>query len=157
MNEDRYNKMHWRIHLEPCNSQLATRNSQLATRTSHLATRYLHVQQALHVAEQFQSLAPMQAVTPLASSGPGPVKQSWVVRELEPNVCLAQTVPGWTWWRAVVPDVRLRKREIYLRQSIKILDKDIYICDDMEHGGRELGEIDQMLRPGKYEYVDFTS
>jgi hypothetical protein len=64
--------------------------------TSHLSL-YLHLQQALHVAEQLQPLAPVQTVAPPALSGPGPVKHPRVVRELEPNVCLAQTVPGRTW------------------------------------------------------------
>jgi hypothetical protein len=58
-----------------------------------LSSLHLHVQQALNILVQLQSLAPVQAVVPRRTPLLFAVKQPGVVRELEANISLAETVP----------------------------------------------------------------
>jgi hypothetical protein len=62
-------------------------------RDSKMYPLHLHVQQALNILVQLQSLAPVQAVVPRRTSLLFAVKQPGVVRELEADVSLAETVP----------------------------------------------------------------
>jgi len=74
------------------------------------------MQKDLYIAEELQSLSPVQGVdfrrTPPLDGWFFPVKQPRVVRELEAYVRFTQGVPGRPRRRGVVPNIRISEGEI---------------------------------------------
>jgi hypothetical protein len=79
--------------------------------------KHLRIHKALYIAEELQSLSPVERVDfrrnpPPLDARHFPVKKPRVAREFESYVRFTQGVPARLWPVGVVPNIRISKREV---------------------------------------------